>query len=243
MRAKRLIFNKRHKLKTITMFVLFVIVLPILSIYMSDKIVYRLINPLYKRLEPADSAVVEVYEVPPLFYYEIYSYTPGISSNMHAINDDGLIACVFSKGDINIISNLFGNTKVTAKEKKIKGTTIPYGKNNLDRIKTLNSCVKDITSLVQKESRLSANILNGDVGEEKFAKDIKPINDIIKKMEKRYNNSSRVKEIVGLQDKAIDKLKISMMLNDGNSFHILQEAIYQSLNLYSGLIFESGQFN
>lgn len=237
MRMKRLMLNKKHRLRTFIIVLLFIIMLPVLSVYLSNQLLHKIVTPLYKRLEPVPTDVVEVYEVGPLFYYELYVDKTEVFLNLYPLNNDGLIACMLSGEDVSaIINGIYKNLRVTVKENKINGVTMPFVKSKRDRVEYLNKCIKDITSIIDKESRLSTVMINTENRQEEVLEGIKDIKGILNGINIENNMLNEIKEFVRLQENAMDNVEMSVMLNDGKSFYIIQNAIYQSLNIYSKLL-------
>ncbi len=243
MRIKRLMLNKKNRLRTSAILLLFIFALPISSFYLSDRLVHKIVTPLYKRLEPVTTDAVEVWEVAPLTYYEVYSDMPELSSRLHPVNESGLVACALYKGDAAAIKNVSGDADMVIEKKTIRGVSVPFVKNNMGGIEVLNGCIEDVISLLQRESRMSTGMLTGKDKQQDVSGDIKTIEGKLKDMRDKLNNTddayngiSEVEEFVKLQDDAMDKLEISAMLNDGKEFYITQEVIYKSLDLYNRLI-------
>ncbi|MDI6601127.1 MAG: hypothetical protein QME46_05025 [Thermoanaerobacteraceae bacterium] len=241
MRIKRAAVNKRQRLRLSLILLLFILVLPILSFYLSQQLLYKIVTPLYKRLEPASADAIDSYEISPLIYYEIYINEPEIFPDLYLLNEDGLIACTLSKEETSTVENFLTSKGIETKveEQRAGSITVAYLKNNKNMIESLNKCIRDIISIIDKESELSLHIINGSDSGNNLAdllKRVENINNVLESMTFENNELTEIEDFVRLQKEALGKLEISIMLNDDKSFYIIQEVIYKSLNLYKMLM-------
>lgn len=243
MRVKRQNVNKRQKMRICVGMILFLMIIPLLSFYLSNNIISNLVDPLYKQLEPTHTESIYVYEVRPLIYYEINVIGPFLSSEVYPINGNNLTAITFSKKNADKLVEALSLVRIKAvsEEKRENSITIPYLEQKHDEVELLDECLNKAILIMDKESQLSVDLITKKYNNDSLPELMKMVDDMERLLDEwdiDCNCKRELEDILVVQKDAVDKLEISTMLNDGKSFYILQKSIYESLDLYKKLIAE-----